>query len=224
MEPASPTPIAEQREHLGESAWKPEWNKVVQEALVPPMLSKRAASRVKGFCPQFGTMVQADKRAFWAYFFEALASAEAGLNPAADMRHTEPQVAVIDTVTGRWVRSEGLPQLTYMDAKRYGCNFDWNKDKILPEHDPAKTILQPINNLKCGITILEDQLLKRKEPLLTRSSYWATLHPGTESFRVFAAQMTDVPAACRLPAPTEEAETKNEPVTVSTPALSPAAK
>jgi hypothetical protein len=83
MEPPPPTPIAEERKQLGESGWKPEWGNVVEEALPPWMLSKRAAGKVKGFCPQFGTMVQADKRAFWAYFFEALASAEAGLNPAA---------------------------------------------------------------------------------------------------------------------------------------------
>jgi hypothetical protein len=40
------------------------------------------------------------------------------------------------------VRSEGLPQLTYMDADRYGCDFDWDKDAELAEEDPAKTILQ----------------------------------------------------------------------------------
>jgi len=30
-----------------------------------------------------------DKRAFWAYFFQALAGAEAGLNPRTRVRHTE---------------------------------------------------------------------------------------------------------------------------------------
>ena len=48
------------------------------------------------------------------------------------------RVAVEDTVTKRTVRQEGLLQLTYMDAKRYGCDFDWAQDKTLAEKDPAE--------------------------------------------------------------------------------------
>jgi hypothetical protein len=126
-----------------------------------------------------------------------LAGAEAGLKPTTDVRHTEPEVAKQDTVTGRMVRSEGLLQLTYMDAKRYGCAFDWEADKVLTEKDPAKTILQPKNNLDCGLKILENQLITQKRPLLSQSSYWSTLQPGRPSYRVFAKQMTNVPTSCR---------------------------
>jgi hypothetical protein len=49
------------------------------------------------------------------------------------------------------VRSEGLLQLTYEDQTRYGCDFDWDVDKTLKADDPAKTILQPKNNLECGV-------------------------------------------------------------------------
>ena len=101
------------------------------------------------------------------------------------------------TVTGRMVRSEGLLQLTYMDAERYGCDFDWETDKALPEKDPAKTILQPRNNLTCGVRILENQLITLRRPLVTRTSYWSTLQPGRPSYRVFVKQMANVPAACR---------------------------
>ena len=109
------------------------------------------------FCPRFSSMAEADKRAYWAYFFQALAGAEAGLQPTTDVQHTEPEIAVKDGVTKRMVRSEGLLQLTYMDAKRYGCNFDWQKDSRLGEKNPAKTILQPENNLQCGVRILFNQ-------------------------------------------------------------------
>ncbi len=142
-------------------------------------------------------MGEADKRAFWAYFFQALAGAEASLKPTADVHHTEPEVAKRDSVSKRMVRSEGLLQLTYMDAKRYGCDFDWEKDKSLPEKDPAKTILQPQNNLACGIRILENQLIIQRKPLVTRTSYWSTLQPQRPSYRVFVKQMTNVPAPCR---------------------------
>jgi hypothetical protein len=197
IKPAPPTPIAQKKEELGTQSWDPQWDQIVEEALSPGMLSARAARDVKGFCPRFGEMSEGDQRAFWAYFFQALAGAEAGLKPTSDVRHTEPQVAMKDGVTGRMVRSEGLLQLTYMDAKRYGCDFDWDKDKALPEKDPAKTILQPKNNLTCGVKILENQLLERKKPLLTPSSYWETLHPRGPSYPMFAKQMTNVPIACR---------------------------
>ena len=142
-------------------------SKLWREALSPEMLSPRMARGVRSFCPRFAAMSDADKRAFWAYTFQALAGAEAGLKPTTDVRHTEPEVAVQDTVTKRMVRSEGLLQLTYMDATRYGCDFDWQQDKSLPEKDPAKTILQPSNNLLCGVKILGKPDDHSQEPLLT---------------------------------------------------------
>ena len=103
-----------------------------------------------------------------------------------------------DSVSGRAVRSEGLLQLTYEDQKRYGCDFDWDADKKLPVKDPARTILQPKNNLECGVKILDHQLIEKHKPLLSASGYWSTLRPGTLSYRVFAKQMTNVPSACRV--------------------------
>jgi len=193
---APPTPIAEEKEELGKPAWDPEWDKLVEEALPPEMLSNQVYRNVKQFCPRFKTLAEADRRMFWDYVFQALASAEAGLVPTTDVRHTEPEVAVKDTVTKRMVRAEGLLQLTYMDAVRYGCDFDWDKDKELTEKDPAKTILQPRNNLLCGVKIMRNQLIDRRKPLVSSKSYWATLQPGTISFKVFFKQMANVPDVC----------------------------
>jgi hypothetical protein len=197
MKPAPPTPLAEKKEELGSPSWSPDWDKIVEEALPQEMLSAKAARDARPFCPRFATMSEADQRAFWAYFFQALAGAEAGLKPTTTVRHTEPEVAKVDTVTRRTVRQQGLLQLAYMDADRYGCDFDWEKDKALPLKDPARTILQPKNNLTCGVKILDNQLFALNRPLLSHYSYWSTLQPGTVSYRVFAKQMTNVPAACR---------------------------
>lgn len=193
-----PTPIAEQKEEVGKASWDPEWDLIIEKALPPEMLSPRVASAVRLFCPGFNALNDVDKRTYWAYFFQALAGAEAGLVPTTDVRHTEPEVAVKDAVTKRMVRSEGLLQLTYMDADRYGCDFDWERDKELPEKDPSKTILQPTNNLTCGIKIMEHQIIERQKPLVSRSSYCSTLQPGTLSYRVFVKQMVNVPAVCRV--------------------------
>jgi hypothetical protein len=138
-------------------------------------------------------MAETDKRTFWAYFFQALAATEAGLNPNASVRHTEPE-----GITA--MRSEGLLQLAYVDHKRYGCDFNWQLDRALKANDPAKTILQPKNNLECGVKILVNQTIIQHKPLLTRSGYWSTLHPDGPSFRVFVKQMTNPPDACGLSA------------------------
>lgn len=208
IKPAPPTPIAVQKQELGAPSWDPQWDVIVEKSLPQEMLGPGAAHAARGFCPRFSQMSEADKRAFWAYFFQALAGAEAGLKPTTTVRHTQPEVAVVDPVTKRMVRSQGLLQLAYMDADRYGCEFDWDKDKNLPLKDPARTILQPKNNLECGVKILDNQLFMLNRPLISSRSYWSTLQPGTVSYRVFAKQMTNVPAACRPPAKRKATETR----------------
>ena len=200
MKPAPATPIDTKRVELGGKTWDPEWDKIVELALPPEMLSHQVPHDIRRFCPRFYEMAEDDKRAFWAYFFQALAGAEAGLKPTTRVRHAQPEMAVKDGVTGRAVRSEGLLQLTYEDQKRYGCDFDWENDRTLKADDPAKTILQPKNNLECGVRILEKQIIELHKPLLSQSGYWSTLRPGGESYRVFAKQMTNVPLACRVQA------------------------
>ena len=212
MKPAPPTPIEIKREEIGGPTWDPSWDKIVEEALPPEMLSARAARDVRPFCPRFGEISEADKRAFWAYFFQALAGAEGGLKPTARVRHSQPVMEVKDPVTGLQVRTEGLLQLAYEDEKRYGCNFDYAADRKLPAGDPNRTILRPKNNLECGITILDHELFTEHKPLLSRTEYWSTLQPGTFSYRVFAKQMTNVPAACRRRSQRTHSRTRHERV------------
>jgi hypothetical protein len=195
---APATPIAEEKAKLDDDqTWDPEWDLWIEAALPPDMLSDKVARAVKPFCPRWNRLSDADKRAFWAYFFQALAGAEAGLVPTADVHHRDRVLQVRDHVTRRVVRQEGLLQLTYMDQERYGCDFDWEGDKHLPEHDPRKTILQPKNNLLCGVSIIHNQLIDQHKPLLSRTSYFATLRPRTRSVRVFLKQMKNEPAVCR---------------------------
>jgi hypothetical protein len=200
--PAPPTPLAVKKAELGsDTNWNPQWDQVVETSVPPEMVSTQVPRDVRRFCPRFYQMSEADKRAFWAYFFQALAGAEAGLNPQSNVHHTEPETAKVDDVSHRQVRSEGLLQLTYEDQQRYNCDFNWEADRHLPTHDPGKTILNPENNLRCGIHILTNQIIDQRKPIFTRTSYWSTLQPGTVSFRVFVKQMTNPPAACGLRRP-----------------------
>ncbi len=205
LKQAPSTPIAEQKAQLGDDdTWNPEWDLFIEQALPADMLSPKVARAVKPFCPRFNALSEVDKRVFWAYFFQALAGAEAGLVTTANVRHMDPELQIKDDVTHRMVRQQGLLQLTYMDQERYGCDFDWEKDKSLAEHDPEKTILQPRNNLLCGVNIIRNQLIDQHRPLLSSASYFSTLQPGTMSVRVFLKQMANVPTFCgRRPVRTE---------------------
>jgi hypothetical protein len=196
MKPAPPTPIDEKRAEIGGPMWDPAWDQIVEAALPPELLSGQVDRDVRPFCPRFETMAEQDKRAFWAYFFQALAGAEGGLKPTARARHSQTAMEVRDPVTGTQVRTEGLLQLAYEDAKRYGCDFNWETDRTLKGNDSERTILQPKNNLECGIKILDEELIQQHKPLLSRNEYWSTLQPGTASYRVFAKQMANVPASC----------------------------
>jgi hypothetical protein len=216
LKPAPSTPLAEKKADLGDDkTWRPEWDAVIEKALPNDLLSQKVTRDVKAFCPRFPAMSEADKRAYWAYFFQALSGAEAGLKATSDVQHIEPEVAVKDSVSHRMVRSEGLLQLTYEDANRYGCDFDWDNDKQLKEHDPDKTILQPENNLLCGVKILERQIIEQKKPLLSKTSYWSTLRPGWPGFRVFLQQMANVPEACGRKRVSKLASKTNGTVTVA---------
>ena len=93
LTPVPATPIAKKAAELGETTWNPEWNQIVAQALPPVLLSNRVPRDVRQFCPRFYGMSNAQKRTFWVYFFQALAGAEAGLNPNATVRHTEPALA-----------------------------------------------------------------------------------------------------------------------------------
>ncbi len=208
IKPAPATPIDVKKAELGGTPWNPKWDAVIEKSIPPEMLSDQVPHDVRRFCPRFYGMSDTDKRAFWAYFFQALAGAEACLDPTTRVRHKEPAVDKIDPVTGRLNLQEGLLQLSYWDSKRYGCNFDWQTDKKLKPDDPDKTILQPANNLECGIKILDNQIIGQDKPLLTRSSYWSTLQPGTYSYRVFRKQMTNPPAACGLKSRSKVAKSK----------------
>jgi hypothetical protein len=194
--PAPPTPIDKKKVELGGKPWDSQWDGIIEKAIPLEMLSSQVPRGVRRFCPRFYEMDETDKRAFWAYFFQALAGAEAGLNPNSSVRHAQPEDPQIDGVTGRVIRSEGLLQLAYADQKRYGCDFDWQQDRALKPNDPTKTILQPKNNLECGVEILANRIITQHKPLLTASAYWSTLHPGSQSYRVFAKQMTNPPTSC----------------------------
>ena len=183
---------------LGGTTWDPQWDQLIELSLPPALLSSRVPRDVRLLCPHFFQLSNVDKRTFWAYFFQALAGAEAGLNPSANVPRVESVVSKNDTISNKVMGTEGLLQLTYEDRRRYGCDFDWKADKEFGANNPERTILRPKNNLLCGIKILKKQLIDQRKPLLSPTSYWSTLRPGAPGYLNFRRQMANVPAACEL--------------------------
>lgn len=81
----------------------------------------------------------------------------------------DPKMRFFETSLGYY--SEGLLQLSYQDkAWTPGCGFDKN--------DSAKSILDPLLNLDCGLRIMANQISKDKKLILSRGVYWSTLQDG----------------------------------------------
>ncbi|MGC2211464.1 MAG: hypothetical protein WA532_15265 [Candidatus Korobacteraceae bacterium] len=191
---APPTPLDVKKVELGEPPWNAQWDQIVEKAVPPAMLSRQVPEEVRRFCPRFYEMSQTNMRAFWAYFFQALAGVEAGLQPDTVAPH-----GIRERKIGMARHSEGLLQLAYEDRERYGCDFSRSRDRGLGADSPERSILRPRNNLECGVKILDNQIIGHHRPLLTRWSYWSPLRPGEPSEIHFLKQMTNPPAACGLP-------------------------
>ncbi|NJL24782.1 MAG: hypothetical protein HC902_06180 [Calothrix sp. SM1_5_4] len=132
-------------------------------------------SDIAQFCPNYNQLSEPQRVNFWAYLISAVAKYESGFDPV--LRYHENTMG-LDEVTGQETYSEGLLQLSYKDSRTYGfCDFNWEADRKLPANDPRRTILDPINNLDCGIRILASQVGKHKKIALDKGAYWAVLRP-----------------------------------------------
>ena len=150
----------------------------------PFLLGQNVADDIEIFCPAYRKLSEDSRLNFWGQFFAALAYHESGWSPVSRM--VEKNFTSKDSVTKMQVVSEGLLQLSYQDEKSYGfdCGFDWNKDKELAAKDPKKTILDPYNNLRCGIKIMSAQLKRLRSITLSRNVYWAVLKTGGANTKI----------------------------------------
>lgn len=130
------------------------------------------ADDIRDFCPNYANLRDAQKVNFWAFLVSAIAKHETGFNPIA-----RTMSSGIDEVTGKRLYAEGLLALAYRDIRKFGfCAFDWEKDKALSLTDKARTILDPLKNLDCGIKILATQV-ETLGKISHAGTYWDVLKP-----------------------------------------------
>ena len=97
----------------------------------PPIYSNLKCRSVRQFCPRFSFMKEVDKRQFWAYFFQALSGAEAGLKATSNVQHTEPQVAVVDKSVIAWCAAKACSNSPTKTPSDTDATSTGNADKQL---------------------------------------------------------------------------------------------
>lgn len=131
------------------------------------------ASDANRFCPNYKNLNSLQKINFWGQLVAGITYYESGWNPLA--RYHESTMG-IDPVTKKPVYSEGLMQLSYQDTQwAKFCEFYWDIDRYLSPTDPKKTIFDPFRNLGCGITILANQIQRKKAIVLSSGVYWSVI-------------------------------------------------
>lgn len=166
------------------------------EVTVPVSHPVESKIPVKGWFPEYDEIIKKELKGkthlldfsrdtdYWICFFKAVAKAESNLDPFNTYWERNLNGGV-DPITGMKYLSEGLLQLSYVDAKWHGCPFCIDTDRDKKSDDKTKTIFNPENNLKCGVIILNKLMKKHKTPFWNKGHYWAVLKPSNSRHKVF---------------------------------------
>ncbi|MBC7458842.1 MAG: hypothetical protein H7235_11215 [Bdellovibrionaceae bacterium] len=156
--------------------WTAKVFEIIQNETALHKLSTPIPTDMHYFCPQYKKLNETQRMTVWGQLIAAISYRESGWN--ATTSFIEPDHK-IDSITKRFVRSEGLMQLSYQDASSYKeleCDFDWKKDKKFAVNSADKSILAPFRNLRCGILILNKKVMMNQQ-ISTPGTYWSVLRP-----------------------------------------------
>ncbi|MFN7453499.1 MAG: hypothetical protein ACK5RO_02440 [Pseudobdellovibrionaceae bacterium] len=130
------------------------------------------AEDVLSFCPRFYSLNRQERIEFWGYLFSVISKYESNHNPSARTLEENRW----DAITGGPLYSEGLLMLSYQDRQSVpGCRFDHRADQRLAATDLRRSILQPKNNLECGVRIMARQLKKHDRIVIGSGAYWGVI-------------------------------------------------
>jgi soluble lytic murein transglycosylase-like protein len=159
--PPQAIPLAWEIGHPERRAWSDELRRAVAASL--PALEQ--ATDVSRFAPNYTALSPSRRIEVWAALFVAIARFESGYDPHNVYREPFGQDSV------------GLLQLSYEDQAAY---------RLEPLDRRAKSLEDPLVNLRCGVKILA-RLVRRDGLIAAGTSlkdarggarYWSTLWPG----------------------------------------------
>lgn len=147
---------------FGNATWPKEWTRfaasiVLEHAQELLSESRIPSAEVARLCPGYASASREQKSAFWALFIGSVAYPESGFSAQARFREPPP--------LSKW--SEGLLQLSTDDFVSHGSFCDFMSE-------PAR-ILKPLENIRCGVVILRNQVLQRKTLWPKTFYYWSVL-------------------------------------------------
>lgn len=148
-----------------------EWTRITLESITKRFDKLDKAEDIITFCPKYQELEKEKKIIVWGELISSTAFYESGWNPNSEL--LEPSLGK-DAITGLVVQSQGLLQLSYGDTTwAKWCNFTWDEDR---KNLAQASIIQPKNNLECGIGILANQVNRWKRITLDgKHAYWSVL-------------------------------------------------
>lgn len=151
--------------------WSAITYQIIGSEVAPALLP--GSSDIADFCSNYAHLRDAQKANFWAFLISAIAKYESGFNARSRVTISDDQSA-----------DEGLLHLSYQDAKTYAfCAFDADRDRALTADDLTRTVLNPVNNLDCGIKILATQV-DHQRSIANREARWSALRAGAKDNHV----------------------------------------
>lgn len=143
------------------------WGQSVYASLDKPELryltDETKATDLKTMCPAYSRFDKETKRKLVTYFIASVAMSESGCNPRIRARGPNGTLA-------------GLMQLHLGRERAYGCG-------------PTQS-LNPISNLSCGLTMLQNQVSKYGNLFVPRGkTYWQVLWRGSSGARLVVSRL-----------------------------------
>ena len=154
-------------------SWQQEWTNTLSKAVSEKLKDLSRASDLTMLRHDYAVLSDEKRVAVWVEFFKALAFYESGYNPNS-------QSVDVGVKHDRDTWSIGLLQLSVVDQINYGLNYGY----------AFNDLLNPINNLKFGVVIMANQILKRGKIFIPNDekgnpkAYFATLRPGNKYSKV----------------------------------------
>jgi hypothetical protein len=155
-----------------------EWSKYTFDVINQYLPELNQSEDITRFCGHYKELTTDQQIQVWGEIVAGVAFWESSWNPAesAEDGGSEP-----DDITHLPMWSEGLMQLSYQDTESNPyCAFDYKSDTKLKHSDLHRSILNPYNNLYCGIRTMADlvQVNKRVSQKKGQDGYWSTLNAG----------------------------------------------
>ncbi len=188
--PADATPL-----NQVDQGWLSDYDTYIQNQIATfyPDLLDLNHKRMRTICARWQHLSYEDRAGFWSALLSSISYFES--NYFRNTIYIEPSHHR-DLLTGMYIRSEGLLQLSYGDTYSYGYPFDdvsWEKDQELAREDYRsgnqrgnldRTILSAYGNLNLGLWIIEKNLDKHSKESLENAMahYWSTMNKRKNVF------------------------------------------